>query len=82
MSQFDDTNVGSVWKKRENAHQNAPDYKIDLDIEGILWEVAAWKRKPTANQSGPIFKLKLTNKTKEQQTGSAMAKNALSNDGV
>jgi hypothetical protein len=71
MSQYDNTNKGALWKKRDDASENAPDWKIEFNVNGCDWVLAYWKRKPTDNHNGPWGRFTIENKTEQQQPAPA-----------
>ena len=80
MGEYDNTNTGAIWSKRADARENAPDFKLQLDIEGIGWEVAIWRRRPTDNQLGPSYRLKVERRQEAHDLGVAQAKAAMADD--
>jgi len=80
VSEYDNTNTGAIWAKREGAHENAPDFKVEANIEGRDWVVAIWRRRPTDNPAGPSYKLKFEDKQETHNKGSAQAKAAIADD--
>jgi hypothetical protein len=87
MSQYDNTNKGALWKKRDDAIENAPDWKIEFNVNGCDWVLAYWKRKPTDNHNGPWGRFTIENKTEQQQasagqTNAAAEPNVIIDDDV
>ena len=62
MTQFSNTNRGSIWKNEKKLTDNHPDFTGAANIEGVEYWVSAWKRKPDASPNAPAlsfsFKLK------------------------
>ena len=85
MSNYDNRNTGAIWAKKDGAHENAPDFKIEANIYGRDFEVAIWRRRPTDNPAGPSYKLKFEDKQATHNSGLDQAKKAaeeqLVNDG-
>lgn len=52
----DNTNKISIWRKREDAKPNAPDFKIDLNVDGADFSIALWKRRESDNPNGPALR--------------------------
>ena len=61
MTDFDNTNRGSVWKNSKKETENHPDFTGSLNVEGVEYWVSAWKRKEGANPKAPAlsFSIKL-----------------------
>ena len=68
MTEFDNTNRGSVWGNEDKTAETPTwaDFKGSVNIEGVEYWVSMWKRKPDANPKAPP--LSFTVKKKEQQT--------------
>ena len=61
MSEYDNTNTIAFWQKRPDAHEQAPDWKIEFNILGKhIGELAIWKRRPTDNPNAPYAKGKFS----------------------
>jgi hypothetical protein len=71
MTEYDNSNQGAVWKKRPDASENAPDFKVDFNYNGQDISLAFWKRRDTDNPNGPAMKFKIENKTEQQQPAPA-----------
>lgn len=55
MSNYDDTNRGSIWKNDKKATDRHPDFTGSLNVEGVEYWVSAWKRQPDANPKAPAL---------------------------
>lgn len=55
MSQYDNTNRGSIWKNDDKENDKHPDFKGSLNVGGVEYWVSAWKRKPDANPKAPAL---------------------------
>ena len=53
MSDYDNTNRGSIWPNDRKESDRHPDFTGSLDVEGKQYWVSAWKRKPDANPKAP-----------------------------
>ena len=69
MTDYDNTNRGSVWGNEDKTPENPTwaDFKGSINIEGVEYWLNAWKRKPDANPKSPS--LSFTVKRKESQSG-------------
>lgn len=44
MTQYDETNRGTLWFNYEKKNEKAPDYNLNVNIEGKNYSIAAWKK--------------------------------------
>lgn len=61
MTEFDQTNSGSIWKNDKKEKDTHPDFTGSLNVGGVEYWVSAWKRKPGAKDKSPAlsFSVKL-----------------------
>lgn len=61
MSEYDQTNRGSIWKNEKKEKDTHPDFTGSLNVDGVEYWVSAWKRKPDASPKAPAlsFSVKL-----------------------
>lgn len=52
---MDNTNRGAIWKNEDKESDTHPDFKGQLNVEGVEYWVSAWKRKPDANPKAPAL---------------------------
>lgn len=71
MTDYDNTNRGSIWKNDKKETDRHPDFTGSLNVEGVEYWVSAWKRKPDANPKAPALSFSV--KPKEQQPQQAPA---------
>lgn len=62
MSDYDNTNRGGIWKNDKKETEKHPDFRGDINVEGVEYWVSGWKRKPDANPKSPALQLSLTKK--------------------
>jgi hypothetical protein len=55
LSQYDNTNRGSIWKNERKETDTQPDFTGTLDVGGVEYWVSAWKRKPDAGPKAPAL---------------------------
>lgn len=69
MSNFDNTNRGSIWKNDKKETEKHPDFTGSLNVEGKEYWVSAWKRRPDQNEKAPAlsFSVKAKDEQKAQQ---------------
>ena len=55
MSDYDNTNRGSIWKNDRKEKDTHPDFTGSLNVDGVEYWVSAWKRKPDASPKAPAL---------------------------
>jgi hypothetical protein len=55
MSNFDNTNRGSIWKNDNKESETHPDFKGSINVEGKEFWLSAWRRKEGANPKAPAL---------------------------
>ncbi len=55
MTDYDNTNRGSIWKNDEKETDKHPDFKGSLDVNGVQYWVSAWKRKEGGSPKAPAL---------------------------
>lgn len=65
MSEFDNTNRGSIWKNDKKEKPSHPDFTGSLNVDGREYWVSAWKRKEGAAAKAPALSFSI--KPKEDQ---------------
>lgn len=65
MSNYDRTNRGAIWKNDKKEKDTHPDFKGDLNVNGVEYWVSAWKRKPDANPKAPALSFSITPKQEQ-----------------
>lgn len=66
MSGYDNTNRGQIWPNDKKEKDTHPDFKGDVNVDGVEYWVSAWKRKPDANPKAPSLSFALTLKDRQQ----------------
>jgi hypothetical protein len=56
MTDYDDTNRGSIWPNDRKESERHPDFTGSLNVEGREFWVSAWKRAPDANPKAPSLR--------------------------
>ena len=59
---YDNTNKGAVWGNSKKEKDTHPDFKGELNVEGVEYWVSAWRRGEGANQNAPALKFAITKK--------------------
>jgi hypothetical protein len=67
MSDFDNTNRGSIWKNERKTKDTHPDFTGSMNIEGREYFVDGWRRKEGAGPKAPAMTLRV--KAKDAQPG-------------
>lgn len=65
MTEYDNSNRGSIWKNDKKETDRHPDFTGNANIAGVEYWVSAWKRKPDANPKAPALSFSV--KAKDQQ---------------
>lgn len=67
MSNYDNTNRGSIWANQKKQKESHPEFTGSLNVEGVEYWVSAWKRKPDANPNAPALSFSV--KRKDDNSG-------------
>ena len=62
MSDYEKNNRGQIWpndKKTTDAH---PDFRGDINVDGVMYWVSAWRRKADANPKAPSLTFSIQKK--------------------
>lgn len=59
---YDNKNRGAIWKNQKKETDQHPDFKGDLNIEGVIYNVSAWKRKADADPNAPALSFSVKKK--------------------
>jgi hypothetical protein len=68
---YDNTNRGAIWKNEKKETEKHPDFKGDLNIDGVIYNVSAWKRKPDANPKAPLLSFSVSKREMPQEVRQA-----------
>jgi len=71
MTEYDNTNRGSIWKNDKKENDKHPDFTGSLNVDGVEYWVSAWKRKEGASSKAPALSFSI--KPKEEKTISQLA---------
>ena len=85
MSDYDNTNRGSIWGNDKKETEKHPDFTGSLNVEGVEYWVSAWKRKADANPKSPALSFSVKPKEEQaprQQGGSNNARGGDPNDSI
>ena len=52
---YDNTNRIALWGNKDKETDSHPDFKGQLNIDGVEYWVSAWKRKEGANPASPAL---------------------------
>ena len=66
MSEFDNTNRGSVWRNERKELDTHADFAGSINVEGVDYFLDAWKRKPDANPKAPPLTFRVKRKDKQE----------------
>lgn len=66
MTDYDNTNRGSIWKNdKMRPDKQDPDFTGSLNVGGAEYYVSAWKRKPDASAKAPALSFTVKRKEKD-----------------
>jgi hypothetical protein len=65
MTEYDNTNRGSIWKNDKKETEKHPDFTGSLNVDGVEYWVSAWKRKEGAAAKAPALSFQV--KPKEEK---------------
>ena len=80
MTEYDNTNRGSIWKNEKKSTENHPDFTGSLNIEGVEYWVSAWRRKEGANPNAPALSFSVKRKEEIPQAPAKPADNSFEDD--
>ncbi len=66
MTEYDDTNRGSIWKNEKKDKDTHPDFTGSLNVGGVEYWVSAWKRKEGAAAKAPALSFSVKPKDEQQ----------------
>ncbi len=75
MSDYDNTNRGSIWKNEKKERDTHPDFTGSLNVGGVEYWVSAWKRKEGAPAKAPALSFSV--KPKDVQPQQSISQRAM-----
>lgn len=84
MTEFDNTNRGSIWKNEKKETEKHPDFTGSANVDGVEYWVSAWKRKEGANPKAPAlsFSFKRKEEAKPKQSDDSPADDGWTEDEI
>lgn len=76
MTQYDETNRGSIWKNDRKERETQPDFTGSLNVDGVDYWVSAWRRKADANPRAPALSFSVKPKEQAHDHGMQQARQA------
>lgn len=73
MTEFDNTNRGSVWMNDRKESDTHADYTGTINIEGVEYWLNGWRKKPDANPKAPVVSFTVKKKEKQSRPQQAAA---------
>jgi hypothetical protein len=67
MTEYDNTNRGSIWKNEKKEKDTHPDFTGSLNVSGVEYWVSAWKRKEGAAAKAPALSFSIKPKDEQPQ---------------
>lgn len=83
MTEYDNTNRGSIWKNDKKDKDTHPDFTGSLNVGGVEYWVSAWKRKEGASSKAPALSFSVKPKDEQQaqpQRRGSMSDRAMNDD--
>ena len=62
MAEFDNKNRGAIWKNDKKETEKHPDFRGELNVDGVDFWVSAWRRAPGAPEKAPALSFAITPK--------------------
>lgn len=62
MTEYDNTNRGSIWKNEKKETDKHPDFTGSLNVDGTDYWVSAWRRKEGASDKAPALSFSIKKK--------------------
>lgn len=75
MTEYDNTNRGSIWRNEKREKDTHPDFTGSLNVNGVEYWVSAWKRKEGAAAKAPALSFSV--KPKEDQPQQSISQRAM-----
>lgn len=69
MSQYDNTNRGSIWRNERKEKDTHPDFTGTINVDGVEYFCDAWKRRPDASERAPALTFSVKRKDKQPGKG-------------
>lgn len=69
MSNYDNTNRGSIWKNERKEKDTHPDFKGSLNVEGVEYWVSGWKRREDQKPNAPALSFSIQKKEDAHSQG-------------
>jgi hypothetical protein len=66
MTEYDNTNRGSIWKNEKKEKDTHPDFTGSLNVGGVEYWVSAWKRREDASPKAPALSFSVKPKDEQQ----------------
>lgn len=79
MNQYDETNRGAIWRNDKKETDKHPDFKGNLNVEGVEYWVSAWKKDPEGNPKAPSLRFSIQKKEDVHNQGVEKATQAIDN---
>lgn len=80
MSNYDNSNRGSIWKNEDRKSDAHPQFKGSAEVGGVEYWVSGWLRKPDANPKAPAMSFSFTPKEVQNTAPAPAASNDFDTD--
>lgn len=74
---YDNTNKGAVWKNDKKETDRHPDFKGNINVEGVEYWVSGWKRGANDSPQSPAMRLAITKKDSQQASSNSVSPQAV-----
>jgi hypothetical protein len=68
---YDNNNRGAIWRNDRKEKDTHPDFKGELNVNGVSYWVSAWERKPDAKSTAPALSFSVKEKESNQSVNQA-----------
>jgi hypothetical protein len=62
MSDYDKTNRGQIWPNDKKTTEAHPDFRGDINVDGVMYWISAWRRKADASPKAPSLTFSIQKK--------------------
>jgi hypothetical protein len=68
MTEYDNTNRGSIWKNEKKEKDTHPDFTGSANVDGHDYWVSAWRRKEGDSAKSPALRFSFKQKPPRDET--------------
>lgn len=67
MSDYDNTNRGSIWPNKKKETDRHPDFTGSVNVDGVDYWVSAWKKGSNAKENAPSLTFSVKRKDEQEK---------------